>query len=237
MTNYEEQLKLLIELQGLDSHIFKMESELESMPQKMKQMDEAFKEKSVNLKKAEDDLKALQVKRKEKEGDLEAKEGTIKKYQTQLYQVKTNKEYSALQQEIERVRADNSIIEEEIIKILDQMDAENVRIAKEKDLLKQEEGKLNEEKKRLNDEVVRVKTELENVVSQRKLLAEKVDKDILKKYERIVKSKDGLAVVPVANDACQGCFRVMPPQVINEINMRQGLVVCENCARILYIEE
>ena len=55
-------------------------------------------------------------------------------------------------------------------------------------------------------------------------------------YERIVKSKDGLAVVSVANEACQGCFRVLPPQVINEINMMEGLIVCESCARMLYIK-
>jgi predicted nucleic acid-binding Zn-ribbon protein len=29
----------------------------------------------------------------------------------------------------------------------------------------------------------------------------------------------------------------MPPQVINEIKMKSSLVFCENCARILYIEE
>ena len=237
MINYEEQVKLLIELQGLDSRIFKFEDELESIPEMIREMDEAFKEKSVNLKKAEDDFKALQVKRKQKEGDLEAKEGTIKKYQTQLYQVKTNKEYSALQGEIGRARADNSLIEEEIIKILDQIDAANSQISKEKELLKQEEAKLGVEKKRMSDDAGRIKTELEALEAQRHALAEKVDKDVLKKYERIVKSKDGLAVVPVTNEACQGCFRVMPPQVINEIKMKQAMVFCENCARILFIEE
>lgn len=237
MINYEEQIKLLVELQGLDTRIFKSEYELKSIPQKAKQMDEDFKEKSANLKKCEEDLKALQVKRKDKEGELEGKEGTIKKYQSQLYQVKTNKEYSALQEEIGRVRADNSLIEEDIIKILDQIDAENARIAKEKETLKQEEGKLNEEKKRFNEDVERIKKDLEGIKIQRKALAEKVDKDVLRKYERIVNSKDGMAVVPIANEACQGCFRVMPPQVINEIKMMSGIVVCENCARILYIEE
>lgn len=237
MENFEEQIKLLIELQGLDSRIFKFEDELESIPENIKEMEEAFKEKSVNLKKAEDDLKALQVKRKQREGDLEAKEGTIKKYQTQLYQVKTNKEYSALQEEIGRARADNSLVEEDIIKMLDQIDAANTQIANEKEVLKQEEVKLGAEKKRMNDDAGRIKTELEALKTQRKALAEKVDKDILKKYERIVKSKDGLAVVPVANEACQGCFRVMPPQVINEIKMKTAMVYCENCARILYIEE
>ena len=148
-----------------------------------------------------------------------------------------NPDDAALQEEISRIRADNSLIEEDIIKILDLLDAENKKILKEGEFLKQEEAGLNENKKKLSDDVARLKTELENFKGQRTALAEKIEKTILKKYERIVSSKDGLAVVPVVNDACQGCFRIMPPQVINEIKMKKEPVVCDSCARILYIEE
>lgn len=237
MEKLEEQIKLLVELQGLDSHIFRLEDELDLIPETIKNTDEAFKEKSVNLKKLEDGLKALQMKRKEKEGDLEAKEGMIKKYQTQQYQVKTNKEYTALQDEIGRVKADNSIIEEDIINILDQMDAENKKIQKEKELLKEEEVLLNEDKKKLNEDAGRCKAELEEFKKKRQGLTQKVDKIILSKYERLIKNRDGLAIVPVSGEACQGCHRIMPPQVINEIRMNKDLIFCENCTRILYIEE
>ena len=237
MQNLEEQIKLLVELQGLDTQIFKLEDELESIPKEIKDKEDDFKEKSGNLKKLEDNLRALQVKRKEKEVELETKEGSIKKYQTQMFQVKTNKEYTAFQEEIGRARADNSLIEEDIIRLIDQIDAENKTIAKEKELLKQGEATLGEEKKRLNEDAGRIKSELDKLKAQRLGLSGKVEKTVLAKYERIVKSKDGLAVVPVVNDSCHGCFRILPPQVINEIRMKTDLVFCENCARILYIEE
>ena len=121
MENLKEQIKLLVELQGLDTNIFRLEDELESIPETIKNKEEEFKEKSGNLKKLEDGLKALQLKRKEKEGDLEAKEVNIKKYQQQLNQVKTNKEYTALQEEIGRIKADNSLIEEAILNLFDQL--------------------------------------------------------------------------------------------------------------------
>ena len=237
MENLKEQIKLLIELQGLDTHIFRFEDELESIPETIKKKEEEFKEKNSSLKKLEDDLKALVMKRKEREGDLEAKEGSIRKYQQQLNQVKTNKEYSALQEEIGRVKADNSIIEEAILNLFDEIDAGNKKIAKEKDFLKSEEAAFNEEKKKLIEESNRIKTELDGLKKQRAELTAKVDKNILKKYERIIKNKDGLAVVTIADEACQGCFRVMPPQVVNEIKMNDELVFCENCARILYLDE
>ena len=237
MENLKEQIKLLVELQGLDTQIFKLEADLESIPETIRKREEEFKEKSVNLKKLEDDLKALLMKRKEKEGDLEAKEGTIKKYQQQLNQVKTNKEYSALQEEISRVKADNSIIEEAILNIFDEIDAGNKKISKEKEFLKSEEAKFNEEKKKFAEEISRIEAELGSLKKQREELAAKVDKVILKKYERIVRSKDGLAVVAIVNEVCQGCFRTMPPQVTNEVKMNNELVFCDSCARILYSEE
>lgn len=235
--NIEEQIKLLVELQGLDTRIFKFEEDLESIPRKISDMEDHFKEKAANLKSLEDGVKSLQVKRKEREGDLQAKEEAVKKFQSQMYQVKTNKEYTAFQQEIERAKADGSLIEEDIIRMFDQLDAENKKITEEKDYLKKEESALAEEKKKLDEEVARIKVELESLKAERTVLAGKVDPTVLPKYERIISRVGGLAVVPVANDSCQGCFRIMPPQVINEIRMKSALIFCENCARILYIDE
>lgn len=237
MVNIEDQVKLLIELQGFDTQILRREKDLLDMPENIKRLDEEFKAKMINLKALEDNVKFLQVKRKDKENELGTKEESIKKLQTQLYQLKTNKEYSTMQEEIARIRADNSLIEEDILKIFDQVDIENQKIAKEKEFLKGEEEKLKEEKRKVEEETKRISAELEALKSQRNTLTEKIDRSVLTRYDRIIKSKDGLAVVPVAGGSCQGCFRIMPPQVIHEIRMKKDLVICENCARILYIEE
>jgi uncharacterized protein len=235
--NLEEQIKLLVELQGLDTHIFRFQGELGRIPEDIKKIEEEFKQVTADLKKAEDDMKTLQLKRKEKEMDLESKEGNIRKLQTQLFQLKTNKEYSTMQEEIARIKADNSLIEEDIIKILDQMDVQNQEIKKEKDLLKAEEAKFNQMKKDKADEAKKLETELAGVKAQRLVLTEKIDKKILSKYDKIIHNRDGLAVVPVVNDSCQGCFQILPPQVINLVKMKADVVLCENCSRILYSEE
>ena len=78
---------------------------------------------------------------------------------------------------------------------------------------------------------------MEKIKAQRGALAEKVEKNVLEKYDRLLKNRDGLALASVVGDSCQGCFRIMPPQVINEIKMNNELVFCDNCARILYLEE
>lgn len=236
--NLAEQIKLLVELQGLDTQLIKLTAEIDAIPERLKASDDAFKENTVNLKKLEDTVKSLQVKKKEREGALEAGEGTIKKYQGQLGQVKTNKEYSALLDEINRVKADNSLVEEVIINLMDEIDAANKQVSQEKEYLKVEEVKLVEEKKKLGDDAARLEVEADRYRKQRSELTVKIEKTILDKYTRILQNmQDGLAVVAIANDTCQGCFRVMPPQVINEVRMRTAIIICENCARILYVED
>ncbi len=237
MINTEEQIKLLVELQNLDSKILKMEDELNSIPEKLLKLEGDFNEKSANLKKHEDDTKALQLKRKEKEGELQVKEDTIKKYTSQMYQVKTNKEYTALQEEIGRVKADSSLIEEDILKIFDQVDAENKEITAQKEFLKKEDVVMREEKKKLDADAIHIKSDLDRLKAQRAELAVKVDQKILARYDRILANKDGLAVVPITGESCQGCFGHMPAQVINEVRMKSSIICCENCTRILYIEE
>ena len=235
MMQMEEQVKLLVELQELDTHIQKMEGDIESVPVMIKDMEEDFNSKTTNLKKLEDESKSLVLKRKEKEGEMETKEGVVKKYQSQLNQIKTNKEYSALQDEINRAKADGSTIEDDILKLMDAIDAKNKDILKEKEVVKKEEVKLQEEKNRLEAQAVSVKAELEGVKAKRSELAVRVDPKNLSKYERLLKNKDGLAIVPISNEACQGCFRILPSQVVNEIRMKENLVMCDSCARILYI--
>lgn len=233
----EEQIKLLIELQGLDKEIFQREKILAAKPAEIKALDDAYKAREEEAKAKDADLKKLQVEHKNKEVELETREETIKKLQGQLYQIKTNREYTAMEKEINGARADCSVLEEDIINLLDKIDEADKAKQSRSDQLKTEKDKVEEEKKKISEETKKIEIELNGFKEQRKQLADKVDKTILSKYERILRNKDGLALVPIRNNACQGCYLDMPPQVINEIKMKKDLIFCESCARILYLEE
>ncbi|MDD5450241.1 MAG: C4-type zinc ribbon domain-containing protein [Candidatus Omnitrophica bacterium] len=233
----QEQIKLLVALQKLDSRIFELRKELENQPVLIRSLDEAFKEKESSLKKKEEELKVLTVKRKEKEGELQAKEEGIKKLKVQLYQIKTNKEYQAMEKEIEGQKADVSVIEEAIITVLDGIEECQKAVAAEKAVIDKERGHLEEEKKAIEAKTKEMQTQLDQVTAERTGLAKNVEKDFLVKYERILHSKNNPAIVKVEGDACGGCNINLPPQVINEIRMSQEIIFCGSCARILYLED
>ncbi len=233
----EDQIKMLVELQELDTEIYNKKRLLDAIPEKIKELDNSMEEKSANLKNLEEESKKLQLNRKEKETDLASKEETIKKYKTQLFQIKTNKEYTALEKEISSIKADNSVLEDEIIAFLEEIDEIQKKASKEKEILEHEKGKVRDEKKRMEDEKKINEAEFNDLNNKRKGFVEKLDRNILSKYERILHNRDGLAMVPVIGGTCGGCNMNLPPQVINEAKLRKELTFCGNCARILYIEE
>ena len=232
-----EEIGLLIDLQKLDTEIFALNKRKTGIPLLIKNTEEKIKLEEAKIKEVEDGFKQLTVKQKDKENDLRTKEETIKKHQSQLFQIKTNKEYTALQQEIEGVKADKSVLEDEIIVLLDEIEEGKKKVDEAKGKIKAEEDKINEEKKKFEVELKEIETKLTDLESKRKELSGKVDKNTVSKYERILHGKDGSAMVPVQHDSCGGCHLNLPPQVINEIRMKKELIFCESCARILYIEE
>jgi len=237
VTNMEEQIKMLIELQGLDAEIFNSKRILDEVPVRIKELDDELEAKSANIKALEEESKKIQVKHKEKEMELKTKEEDVKKHQVKLFQVKTNQEYTALEKEIGGVKADASVLEEEIINLLDQVEEIKKSVAKEREVLEVEKKKSEIEKNKIEEEKKAAEEKFNDLNNKRKEFAGKIDKNILAKYERILHKKDGLALVPIVSDSCGGCNMNLPPQVINEARLTKGLTVCGNCARILYAKD
>ncbi len=181
--------------------------------------------------------KALVLKRKEKEIDLASKEENIRKLNGQLSSLKTNKEYQAMLSQIASLKTDNSVLEEDILKIMDEQDVLKKDIAKEKSYLSEEERKFQEEKKKVDERLKEMEFRISDLTAKRGRITPSIDKRAFTQYERILKGKNGLALVRVKDDACQGCFIAVTPQVVNEIKMQDKIITCESCARILYLEE
>lgn len=230
------QLKILVKLQEIDTEIYRLKNEKEKKPQELGRLEVEFNEKFAALKKAEEKFTAVQLKKKEKEGALAVKEDGIKKLQAQLYQIKTNKEYSAMQHEIGGQKADKSLIEDEILLLMEEIDKAKSDISKEKELLVKEEAAFKDRQYQVKLELEEIEKKLEQARQERQSVLPQVNTSVLKKYERVLAGKNGLAIVPVKEDACRGCNMNLPPQVIHQIRMNQEFIICENCTRFLYID-
>ncbi|RKY30769.1 MAG: hypothetical protein DRP74_06345 [Candidatus Omnitrophota bacterium] len=237
VSNLKSQLDALIKLQEIDTQIYALKEEKEAKPQEIVALEAALESKKQNMADLEKKSLDLQKQRKEKELELASKEEEVKKLEGQLYKLKTNKEYQAMLQQIEEVKADSSRIEDGILELFDQADEVKNEIAQEKTRLGEEENKTNQQKKQIDDRVKEIDERLAQLDAGRKRIIPEIEENIFSQYERILHSRDGLAIVKVKANSCAGCNMFVPPQVINLIKMYERIITCEVCNRILYIDE
>ncbi len=236
MIDLKSQITELVHLQTIDSEIYVLKSEKELKPKEMQAIEAAFEDKKTHFASLEQALLNLQKQRKERELELSSKEESTKKLETQLYSLKTNKEYQTMLQQIQDAKADASVIEDQILGLFEQADKTKNDIAQEKERLQAEE-KVSEEQKRLIEARIKeIDDRIAQLESQRKQITPALDKKMLTQYERILLNRDGLAIVNVKDNSCGGCNMFVPPQSINLIRMYETIITCEVCNRILYVE-
>ncbi|HQP11016.1 MAG TPA: C4-type zinc ribbon domain-containing protein [Candidatus Omnitrophota bacterium] len=234
----KDQIRKMIELQKIDREIYNLKIDLKEKPAMLADLKAEFESQKVALEELEKKLKAVLVERKEKELELKTREDEIAKANAQLSQIKTNKEYSAKMSEIEHIKADKSIIEEKILVSYDKSDSVAAEVEKERGKVAEEEKKYLAAKKTIEDDIKVIEDRIKVFDSQRKQALPGIDPALLARYEKILKHKEGVAIVPVqGQDSCGGCFMNVTPQQVNAIKMHQELIECEMCSRILYLED
>lgn len=233
----KQQIDSLVKLQAIDTEIYGLRYEKEAKPAEINFLTNSFEEKKQQLASLDKNSLDLQKQRKDRELELASKEEEAKKLQTQLYSLKTNKEYQTMLHQIDGVKADASVIEDKILALFDQVDLIKSQIEQEKQRLKDEEKIYLEQKKKLEDRIKEIDERLAQLGALRSQAISGIAPKVLKQYERILSNRDGLAIVTVEDNTCKGCNMFVPPQVINLIKMYERLVTCEVCNRILYIQE
>jgi hypothetical protein len=237
MADLKKQLNILVQLQATDSQIYSLNEEKRQKPQEIETLKASFEAEKKNLVNLEKVLLDLQKQRSDKELELASKEESAKKLQIQLYQLKTNKEYNAMLQQIQDAKADASIVEDKILESMDKIEKVKKDIDEEKKRLQQKEETFNAEKKKNEDRIKEIDERLAQLDLQRKQIIPDIDKKILTQYERILHNRDALAIVVVKDNTCMGCNMFVPAQVINLIQMYERIITCEVCNRILFIAD
>ena len=230
------ELKKLFLLQEVDGQIFDVKSVLDEFPEKKTRLEESLESKKNGMSEAEGELKKLQVLKGEKEVDVESKETKVKKYQADLYGIKNNKEFQSLQQEIGGINADISVIEDELLALFDAIEVAKIRSEEEKKKFEDEKKISEQEKASMMLKENEINDELVSFFEKRDELEKTVDPAILVQYKKILGKWGRTAMAVIVDDFCGECNMQLRPQIINEVRLGKNVVICENCSRILYVE-
>lgn len=229
-----EKLHKLWNLQQIDSQLDEIKilkgelpMEVADLEDELAGLDTRIKRLKASVKDAEQEVARIQTFSKDTDANL-------KKYQKQIEEVKNNREYEALQREIDNARLDIELAAKKIKEakvVLDQK-KESLTISEAKFAARQQD--LETKKQELNSIIEKTDKEEARLKGHSDLARVGVDARLLKAYDRTRTTyRNGLAVVTVDRNACGGCFNRIPPQVQLEVCLHKKIIACEHCGRVL----
>ncbi len=232
-----ERIQTLLELQEIDRQLYALEKAKGDLPQTL----EELKRKAAELTSTHDQkaahLSNLDRQRRALESALALAKERKKKYETQLYAVKTNKEYDAITLEIEHTEKEVDHSETKILETLEAEENLKKEIAQYEEQLKAAQQERDQQEKLLNQMMEQNKHQVEQLRSARQSLVAGVKPGLLRSYERILRGKDGVAVVKIVRGSCGGCSTRITSQRAMEIREMREIYYCESCGRILLWQE
>jgi predicted nucleic acid-binding Zn-ribbon protein len=229
-----EILEKLLVIQDRDRRLAQLKAEAARIPAEIAAAQQRLTAEAAKLENAKTELKRIETERKKLEIDAESKRQQIAKYRTQLNQIKSNTEYQALNKEIAKAEEDIRQIEDVELELMEKLDRLQPVLQAEQAQLKELTAKGAAEKADLEKRAQLIAAEQTRLQAERAQLAAAVDPDSLTRYERILRSKGDLAIVPVRHGNCGGCHLNIPPQIIHNAKQGGELVSCTYCSRILY---
>ncbi len=231
-----EYLEKLAALQTIDLRIQEMEREKKQIPQFITSLEAEFHKQEEKLKSEKGEAERLQKERRQKEKELEEEVDRVKKTESRVFEIKTNKEYQAVLKEIEGAKKLNRQREEEILEILERLEEIQKRVIEGEKELAGKKREFDLQLADLRQKEASFEAEMSDEVRQREKEQKGIPPDLLSRYRMLLEKRQGIAVAPVRQGVCQACNMNLRPQLYIELQRQEDLILCPNCNRILFWE-
>lgn len=230
----EEKLSSLVTLQKIDSKLDEIQILKGELPMEVKDLEDEIEGLHARQTRVEEEINGIQEFIEQKKEAIKETEALIKKYDKQSENVKNNREFEAINKEIEMQQLEQKLCEKHIKDATEEIAEKAKQLEFAKKAVSSKETNLISKKAELEKIIGETEKEEKHYNAAAEKARAHVDERLLASYDRIRKNfRNGLAVVPIERDACGGCFHSIPPQKQSEIKLRKKVMVCENCGRIL----
>lgn len=228
----------LIRLQRLDDEIFRIQRRLSEGPRLVERRTTGFRQAQARLDAHHDRIKHLRAQVAERELELKSREGEIQRLATQQGTARTNQEYRAFADQMDRIRKDCSAIEDRILEgfaRVEEAESDEKALVQARDEAKSEADQIQASWEK---DAREYEAELATAQARRAEFQQSLPNGPLRVYERILTGYHGKAVVPAEGKVCGGCQMTITPNDLARLRAASSeLITCRSCSRILYFPD
>ncbi|MGH9804930.1 MAG: zinc ribbon domain-containing protein [Candidatus Acidiferrales bacterium] len=227
-------LERLIELQQVDLRLRELSRQIEEFPGRRKQAEtELAHARDLLARHRNAHTESLKA-RKKLELDVQQFDDRIRKHREQMYEVKSNEAYRALQHEADEEERQKAGAEDKVLEAMIAAEEEEKAIKTAEAELKQVEARVATALRELEAAQQALEKEAAGLRAQRESLRAGVEEDMLEMYDRIAGGHGGIALAEARDEVCQVCLIHIRPQTFAEVKRNDRIHTCESCHRVLY---
>lgn len=235
------------ELETVLAEMFRIEDEIKEIPKTLADKEAVLQKTKITYlelheksEKVKDELNNLRVKLDE----AGIKRETCEKMMETITQAR---EFETLQKEIEEAKNAEQTLRKNLIAKQKFYEELNDKLSIQEEIMAQQTEEVEEETKVKDSQIAEKQAILDEMKAQKDELARDMDKNLLFKFERIIRNKGGKGIVPIVHGiVCEGCHMTLPAQFVNDVRRstmsdetseEDEIRFCPYCSRVLYYEE
>jgi len=233
----QDEVRALLILQDRDRRLMALAKELEKLPRDEARAKAKLAGDEAAVKNAHQALLECELKVKKIELDAETRRTTVKRLKNQQFETRKNEEFVALGHEIVRYEQELDALETRELEAMEEADqfraalqAADAVLARTRTLVDEDLAMIARRHSKTAADRIEVQAEREKLVGH-------VPENLIPLYKRLMKSKDGLAIAPLRDGKCEGCHMKLIASTIMKAQTGKEITQCEDCGRILYMED
>jgi len=230
----QAELEQLLILQDRQQKIRQIQAEVKTLPLQRQSLENQLAAIAAAVAALKQKGQQLEMDRKRLELDAGTRQESILRLRTQQYETRKNDEFRAMGNEIERYEKEIRLIEDQELDLMEQAEKLKVELSDEEKKASAARESIARQMTDLEEKGTALESRLKDLTIERSALAEKIDEDILVRFERLFASKGDAAIVALEHEVCTGCHMKVTTQTAHRVKNGKEIVSCEQCGRILY---
>ena len=230
----QEVLSKLQELQEILAQKYSLENELTEIPKALNtkkelvnRLNQSYIDKTERLQSGQKTIGELRIKMSDAERERE-------KYEEQMGNISTQREYEALIKEIRLASEKEQNLRKDLQREEKYIEELGQNIENEELLIQEQTKEIEDEQRKIKEETEKRLQGLKKLIRKEETITPGMDEEMIFKFKRIIRSKGGRGIVPLSQSVCSGCNMILPVQFVNEVRAETEVKFCPYCSMILY---
>ena len=230
-------LRKLIVLQDLEKNIAVLQKKASEIPAKTSELEAAARCMKTAYEEKAALMKELANRRRTLEGEVDLAQTKLSRLKEQLMAVKTNKEYTAMLNEIKTAETHIRNEEDKILELMEEMESGEKAVKLAETEMHRESAAIDNEIHLIKESVPALESELEKLRGEKVSIEAGVNAELITQYRKIADSRKGVAIAEAKDELCGACHIRIRPQMYADLLLTETIMFCDSCSRILFVRK